>query len=122
MEVHMFNFEELEDSRASMFDEFNSDLTTGNEEMYGTMLTPHGRVQYVDRMKEAILHGHERSIVAAMVDQPFWKPRDGRGAVWTPENCSKRFCETEFNHYYMRGLLVRVLRDGQLEVLVYRAA
>jgi hypothetical protein len=117
----MFSFEELEETRKFMMAEFSMDCDAKRTDMFGSMLTETGQESYRGFMPEVLRTGNEQTIVALMNQRQFWKPFNARGAAATPLNCSKTFCETEFNHYYMRGLLVSATLMGSSLVEVYRA-
>jgi hypothetical protein len=113
-----YSFPDLDvEVRAYMLEEFDHDVSQAkNHARYpylSKLFTGYGREQCLEKMREALAEGDEASFCAAMSDPECWEKMI-KGGV-------ERFCHTEFNRYYMRGVILKAQRMGLNEVLVYRA-
>jgi len=128
----MFNFEELDEkTRKYMIDEFKEEKSSQNPYPGSENFSTKGRNLFPEIMKKAILYGNEESLEKDLTDSLLWnevtKPiKSKTGKVFTkkinPATEAKRFAQTEFNTWYVRGLAKRLLEEGVESCQVYRAA
>jgi hypothetical protein len=123
------NFEELDgETRSYMLKEFEAE-EAGQKPYRGRGLSEVGRTSFPDLMREAIRHGTEETLAAALLRPHFWNAnetytRNGiqRIRPLKVQQAAERLGLTEFNTWYVRGLAKRLTDEGVEECQVYRAA
>ncbi|HCB06588.1 MAG TPA: hypothetical protein DEQ43_20500 [Nocardioides bacterium] len=114
MDDDRYTFLELDDeTRVLMLAELDLDIATSGAPYLGKTLTERGLEEYQDLLREALSHGDEASLVAAL-------EADGR-VVDSPTDAARKLGRTEFLQYYIRGICRRASAHGSNAVYCYRA-
>lgn len=110
----MFVFYELDGfTRKFMRQEFLLDRDEGV--LYQSkLLTDEGLNVFPDLLLEAINHGTAESFAQKLNKSSYWGPR-------VRQNSPVALAEEQFNQYYIRGLMRKLLDEGLSEAEVYRA-
>lgn len=122
-----FRFENLDArTRKLMLDELEHDVQLDRWHK-SKRLSPIGEIAFVPALRDAIRSGNERTLahailVGGMLDSRELSHRKGR-MFWkdVPRDAHLTLAEGEFNRYYLRGLCLRALEDGQEQLEIYRA-
>lgn len=135
--VMAFRFLHLDElTRPHMLAEVDWDET--REKLYlSPRLTERGRRDWPELLKDAIRVGNEVSLAERLrgsgrlreTESRTLRTRPGRGRggwgmtqeVKVPGTAAATLSEGEFNRFYIRGLCLRALEAGIVEVVVYRA-
>ena len=115
-------------TRGLMLAEVDSDVRAGCLYM-SSRLTPTGVLfAYLAALREAILHGSDQTLAAALTRGGLLKRREMRHAENgqpvvrpMPRDASKLLAEAEFNRFYLRALRVRAKQDGVGAMQIYGA-
>lgn len=143
----MFHFEELDEAtREHMLDEVERDIADGKLYM-SKNFSASAKGAYPDLLRKAVREGTEQSLTQALRYAGFWSFIKGRSGFGSPRplrpmrplksgpsgfgsagstldeinNAAATFAEGEFNVYYMRGLCLKLIAEGQGQAEVYRA-
>jgi hypothetical protein len=110
----MFVYHELDGfTRKYMRQEFLLDRDDGN--LYQSkLLSDEGLGVFPDLLLEAINYGTNDTFAQKLNKSSYWGPR-------AHSDSNKTLAEEQFNQYYMRGLLRKLLEEGFSEAEVYRA-
>jgi hypothetical protein len=127
----MFNFDELEDTRPYMLQEFRSEQASTHPPPFRPAnLSPRGQAAFADIMERAIAEGNEETLVQELSDPALWIAMEsyitktGKIATrsYSANDRARRFSITDFNTWYVRGFCHRLMDEGVEECEVYRAA
>jgi len=116
-----------EKTRALMIEEL--DLDVEGENLYlSKFLSPAGREQYPQLLREAVEHGDTDSFGNALQRAGVFlstyekrKPKGGYTTARVPHTAHETLAEGEFNRFYLRGLCRRLIAAGAGTIEVYRA-
>lgn len=127
----IMNFTELDGAtREWMLTRFEAEEASGAP-FRSEVLSEAGLAAWPDLMRNAIADpdGNEGTLALAVNVPEFWNPteayvRNGvlRERKVNSAQASERLALTEFNTWYVAGLAHRLVDDGELDCLVYRAA
>jgi hypothetical protein len=114
-------------TRPYMLAELEHDLQT--DSLYvGKYLSELGRQQYPGLLREAIEHGTDDSLAAALLAPRLFlemyekkKPKGGFTLAKVPRTANETLAEGEFNRLYLRGLCRRIVDSGGGSIQIYRA-
>lgn len=110
-----------------MLEEFRAEWN-GDKPFRPKWLTPAGLAAYPGLMEQAIQSGNEVTLTRALERPGYIKAAETgrRGAKTfskrTPHDAARIIGESEFNVWYTRGFAKRLLKEGEEECEVYRAA
>ena len=122
------DYKDLDDrTRGLMLEEIETDINA--DSLYlSDNLSPAGKENYSDLLKEAAVHGTDDSLSLGIQGllNPFEKPRKLKSGGYSKppkmrSNAHTMLAEGEFNRFYIRALCRRAIEEGQGEVSVYRA-
>lgn len=110
----MFTYYELDGfTRKFMRQEYLLDKDQGV--LYQSkLLSDEGLEAFPDLLLDALNHGTTESFAQKLNKSSYWGPR-------ARNDSNVALAEEQFNQYYMRGLLRKLLEDGYTEAQVYRA-
>jgi hypothetical protein len=114
-------------TRFCMLAELEHDLEA--DSLYvGKYLSEAGRRRYPELLREAIEHGTDDSLAAALHAPGLFlemhekrKPTGGVTLAKVPRTAHETLAEGEFNRFYLRGLCCRVVASRGGSVEIYRA-
>jgi hypothetical protein len=117
-----------EKTRTIMLAEFNAEQAGGNP-YRSKALSARGQEVFPQLMRDAISHGAEESLAAALADPSLWEPmetfvRDGvtRERARNIPKSAERLATTEFSTWYVRGFARRLMDEGVSKCQVARGA
>lgn len=121
-----FNFENLDDqTRELMISEIESDIN--EEKLYlSKRFNVNGNKLYPELLLEAVKSGNEESLALALKQNNCFAEKEARngknGITYAkiPETANQTLAESEFNRFYIRGLALRAINNGE-NLTVYRA-
>lgn len=114
-------FEELDDStRYYMREAFEAEQRDGP--YCPAALSPTGLALFPELMREALARGDEVDLARALGDPVFWNVRDRAGRRVNVQHAAARLALCEFNTWYVRGLAMRLLAEGETHCEVCRGA
>jgi len=124
----MMKFEELDGiTRGWMLKEFKIEEGSGNP-YRSTILSSQGLQNFPSLMEEAIKSGDEVTLGKALSNPSYWvssflrRTKSGTTQVTVnPLDAAKRLGLTEFNTWYIRGLVRRLMGEGVEKCQIYRA-
>jgi hypothetical protein len=127
--MEMMNFEELDGkTRERMLAEFEAEEVGGNP-YRGERLSAAGRAAFPDHIREAIRHGNEQSLLAAINKAAYWNAtelyeRNGvvRSRSINMQQAAEQLSLSEFNTWYVRGFAKRLMDEGEQQCQAYRGA
>jgi hypothetical protein len=114
-------------SRPHMLSELRADVHSGT--LYRSpRLTEVGACEWASLLEEAI-SGHTDDWLASELQRRSFirtheerrKPKGGFTLAQVPVNAHETLGEGEFNRFYVRGLCLRAIADGVVQVIAYRA-
>jgi len=110
----MFTYQELDGfTRKFMRQEFLLDRDQGV--LYQSkLLSEEGLAVFPDLLLDAVNYGTTESFAQQLNQSSYWGPR-------AHNDSHEALAEEQFNQYYMRGLLRKLLEEGYTEAEVYRA-
>jgi len=110
----MFVFHELDGlTRKFMRQEYFLDKEKGI--LYESrLMTEEGMARFPQLLLEVLTGGTIESLARKLEHSAFWGPR-------ARDDSPLALAEEQFNQYYMRGLLLRLIEEGQTEAAVYLA-
>ena len=110
----MFTYHELDGfTRKYMRQEFL--LDRDQDILYKSkLMSEEGLAVFPDLLLEALNYGDTESLAHKLNVSTYWGPR-------ARNNSHQALAEEQFNQYYMRGLLRKLLEEGFTEAEVYRA-
>lgn len=110
----MFTYHELDGfTRKYMRQEFLLDRDQGV--LYGSkLMSEEGLQVFPDLLLEALNYGTDETLARKLEPSSYWGPR-------ARNNSHQALAEEQFNQYYMRGLMRKLLEEGHSEAEVYRA-
>lgn len=125
MPLHLLNLDER--VRRHMLSEIESDIAKGTLYL-SPRLSPRGRQEYTDLLKQAAI-GYDDVWLARSLringcinaEEQRRKPKGGYTIARVPMTAPDTLAEGEFNRFYVRGLCLRAIEDGVVELIVYRA-
>jgi hypothetical protein len=108
--------------RAAMVEEIDHDEKHNNLYLSARLNGP-GRLAWPGLIRDAATNHDDRWLAAELRSRRYLSGSEHRAGrrVSTPINAAVTLAEGEFNRFYMRGLCLVVLEDGQVEVEIYRA-
>lgn len=116
-----------ERTRTAMSAEIERDIA-GNVLYLSDNLSPQGRVEYPDFLRNAAKRGNDVTLASAIHRRlnSHEKPRKlATGGYSKPpvmrNNAHEMLAEGEFNRFYIRAVCLRAMEDGIAGVTVYRA-
>ncbi|MBN2082086.1 hypothetical protein JW859_07745 [bacterium] len=111
----MFTYHELDGfTRRYMRLEFMLDKEQGV--LYQSrLLTEEGLAAFPDLLLEALNTGTIESLADRLTNSSYWGPR-------ARENSHLALAEEQYNQYYMRAILRKLIEEGEEEAEVYRAS
>ena len=115
------NYENLDEiTRSFMLSEVDLDLSNESPEKpyISKRFNELGKQNYVPLLKEAIEHHNDDWLAEQLCNRGYMKEHEQGRRV--PKTASETLSEGQFNHYYMRGLCARVIKEGIDQVEVYR--
>jgi hypothetical protein len=117
----MLQLTELDQTtRRYMLSAFEDEEASGNPYRSQSLSTA-GRQAFPDLMREAIRSANEGSLDHALLNHDYWLQSDRRGRL-NMQDAARRLAVGEFNTWYVRGLALRLLDEGEEYCEVYRAA
>jgi hypothetical protein len=128
--ARMFSFEELDNmTRRCMLEEFRAEQSSSSPPPFRpTNLTPEGGAVFTEIMERALLGGDEQTLAHDLAQPSYWNTvtMEMRKGKLVPvrhkvSDLARRFADTDFNTWYVRGLCKRLLDEGLEECEVYRA-
>jgi len=100
------------------------DREQASDSLYlGKDLSPEGIKQYPALLREAVESGHDQSLQLVLSAIGIFNAmglRQGK-PVKVPSNAAQRLAEGEFNRFYLRGLCLRAIDEGDKVILIYQA-
>jgi hypothetical protein len=125
MSLNLLNLDER--TRRHMLSEIESD-TTGGTLYISPRLSPRGRQEYADLLKQAAV-GYDDAWLANSLraggrinlEEQRRKPKGGFTVARVPITAPDTLAEGEFNRFYVRGLCLRAIEDGVSHLVIYRA-
>lgn len=110
----MFTYHELDGfTRKYMRQEYLLDRDE-NILYQSKLLSEEGLDVFPDLLLDAINHGDTESFAQKLNRSTYWGPR-------ARNNSHQALAEEQFNQYYMRGLLRKLIEEGVSDAEVYRA-
>lgn len=113
-------------TRSFMLQEFETDLTSGKLYL-SPRLTELGKSAYPELLRTA-LDRHDDAWLAKqlavegrLLSREKRKGSAGEITVKVPVTAPYTLAEGEFNRYYARGLCLRAIKEGTINLLIYRA-
>jgi len=110
-----------------MLEEIEQDITA-NKLYYSPRLSPQGRQQYPELLRNAVRNGSDQSLASELraygclnATEERRKPTGGTTIAQVPVTAPETLAEGEFNRFYVRGLCRRAVALGNDSVFVYRA-
>ena len=123
----MYNFEELDETRPWMLEEFKIEEKSGNP-YRSRRLSGVGLRQFPIEMEKAIKEGNESTLAQALSNSAYWLPdepyqRSGKTFKKriNPAKAAESLARTEFNTWFVRGFARKLLEEGEEYCQVYRA-
>lgn len=122
------NYKELSGNiRDLMLEELNQDVSSNNLLKSG-WLTNLGQSEWESLIRKAIEVGSDDSLAMELrlggrlkVTAERKKPTGGFTTYKLPPHAAEIIAEGEFNRYYVRAICRQAIKDGRVEVEVYRA-
>lgn len=125
MSLHLVNLDER--VRQHMLTEIEGDLSSGALYL-SPRLSLRGRQDYANLLKQAVVGFNDAWLANALrangclnFEEQRRKPKGGYTTARVPVTAPDTLAEGEFNRFYVRGLCLRALEDGVMELIIYRA-